>query len=377
MPSRLPNMLWRAVAKRASRPEAARVGEADFRFFGFRDRPEATLFSRFDYLPTGRPPLLELRDVLFLPDHRCLYDLRGARIEASKVTYVEDGAPAWFNEEKFGQIERQTMPERIAPPAKAARIKDPVLFLGEVHDHYGHFITDSMSRMWALDELPAGLKVLFTPDPGLRLETPLVRRLMGAVGIEETRLLRPDGPTVFDKLYCPIGALQLSRIYQRFEAVHRRAAEALMRGGVERPTAPVYLTRSGLQQGLRRLKGEAELERRLEREGFVVVSPERLDLASQMAIFNSPHPVVGPFGSAMHTVLFRTAERGAGLATLFPGKVPPRFMMVDAIKGAEAAYIRCIRFEGEESEGGSGWVLDPDAAMAHLDAAGLLARRSA
>lgn len=342
---------------------------------GFSDRPEQTLLGRFDYIAQGLPPLLELEEVLFLPTHRSLYDLEGRRIDASKVTYVEADAPAWFNEEKIGEIERDTMPEAIKPPSNPARIREPVLFLGEVHDHYGHFITDTMSRMWALEQLPSGLKVLFTPDPGVRLDTPLVRQLMGAVGVTDSRLLRPQEPTVFEKLYCPVPALQLSRIYQSFDAVHRKAAAVLLQNsGENRPSGPIYLTRRRLQQGLRRPVGEDKLEGLLERQGFRVVSPEQMDLAQQMAIFNSPYPVIGPFGSAMHSVLFKTSHEDQPLATLFPGKIPPRFMMCDVVKGAHSAYIKCMRIE-EEAAGERGWRLDPAAAMARLDAAGLLARR--
>ena len=348
-----------------------RVGRANFRFLGFEGRPDDLLLSRFDYVADRLPPLLELRDAVFLPGQRCLYDLDGARIEPSKVTYVEPDAPVFFNDDKVRPIEQATMPEGITLPVGAARVKEPVLFLGEIHDHWGHFITDSLARMWALEQTPPGMKVLFAPDRGERMANPAVGRLLSALGLDD-RLLRPEGPTVFETLYCPIAALQLSRIYQEFEGVHRRAAAAISGGGAQAPSGPVYLTRSRLGGNLRRLEGEEELEARLEREGFHIVSPERLGLAEQMAIFNSGRPVVGAFGSAMHTVLFRRAGDGPTLATLFPEKIPPRFMMVDAVKGARATYLRCIRKEGEEESGI--WRLDPVAAMRGLDAAGLLGR---
>jgi hypothetical protein len=351
--------------------QAARVGRASFRFFGFRNRPEDVLFSRFDYIADALPPLLELEGAIFRPEQRCLYDPDGVRIDETKVTFTEPGAPSFFNEEKFRPIEERTMPDRIDPPAGALRVREPVLFLGEIHDHWGHFITDSMSRMWALDQLPRTMKVLFAPDPKARIDTPLVRELMGALELDG-RLLRPEGPVIFDKVLCPIGALQLSRVYEGFGRVHRRAAAVLARSAGEIPSGPVYLTRRRLGADLRRLADEEVLEGLLEREGFRILSPERMSLADQMALFNSRYPVVGAFGSAMHTVLFRQTDEPQPVATLFPGKIPPRFMMVDAVKAAQAAYIRCIRFEGEPGAGGGGWRIQPRAAMQWLDAAGLI-----
>jgi hypothetical protein len=352
-----------------------RCGLGSFQFLGFDKHAIPTTLGRFDYVGQGRPPLLELEQVLFLPQLRCLYDLAGLRIEPSKVTYIEPGAPAWFNDGKISKVEQESMPAEITPPPGAQRIKEPVLFLGEAHDHYGHFLTDSLSRMWALDQFDPGCRILFAPDPKHRLDPVYVRPVLDVMGLDASRILRPQGPVVFDKVYCPIPALQLSRIYQMFDEPHVRATRVLMQGA-QAPDRPVYLTRTGLSGGLRQPGAEAELELKLEREGFAVVRPEQLDLPSQMAIFNSDKPVVGAFGSAMHGVAFCLRPEGQRLAILFPPKIPPRFMMVDAAKGSRAAYLNCM--DGEPvvaPDGGPGerqWIIDPDLAMAQLDAAGML-----
>lgn len=350
-------------------PETCSLGGGRFEFLGFAEPAAPTLFSRFDYRPAGLPPMETLQEALYLPGQRCLHDADGARLDVSRPTYIEPDAPAWFNATKVAQVERLSMPLQIVPPLRAERISEPVLFLGQVHDHWGHFITDTLARLWALDEAPPGAKLLFAPDPAERM-TPLVSALLEAAGVTPDRILRPHGPALFAQLYCPVQSLQLSRIYQCFEDVHRRIAGRLLgSSGPAPPDRPVYLTRSRLGDGLRRLIGEDELEQRLQREGYDIVSPERLGLAEQMAIFNGEHPVVGAFGSAMHTVLFRKADAGQRLATLFPEKIPPRFMMVDAVKRSEASYINCIHIEAPD---GSRWRLDPEAAMQRLDAAGLL-----
>jgi hypothetical protein len=357
--------------------QTARCGLGTFAFLGFDRDVIPTTLGRFDYVAAGRPPLLTLRDVLFVPHLRCLYDAQGGLIEESKVTYIEPGAPTWFNDWKISKVEQQSMPPSIDPPAGVQRIREPVLFLGEAHDHYGHFITDTLARMWALHELDPGCKVLFAPDPKQRLEPAYVRLVLDQLGLDASRILRPQAPVLFERLFCPIPALQLSRIYQAFDEPHLKAAKALT-ADIERPDRPVYLTRSGLAAGLRQPRAEAELERRLERAGYLVVRPEKLDLLAQMALFNGDHPVVGAFGSAVHTVLFRARPDGQRLGVLFPEKIPPRFMMVDAIKASHAAYLNCMGGEATVTpEGGPGernWLIDCDLAMAQLDAAGLLGR---
>ncbi len=213
--------------------KTVRFGRGRFQFRGFEADPAPKLADRFDYAP-GRPALLELRDVLYLPDARCLYRADGARIEESRVTYIEPDAPAWFNADKTDLIEQTTMPLWIEPPPAPARITEPALFLGEVHDHYGHFITDTMTRMWALDRLGPTGKVLFAPDPKARLAPRHVQGLLGLLKLEPGRILRPDGPVLFETLLCPIPALQLSRIYRDFDIPHRAAAARALSG----PNAP-------------------------------------------------------------------------------------------------------------------------------------------
>jgi hypothetical protein len=352
--------------------ETCEIGRAHFGFVGFAEPATPTLLSRFDYRPSGPPPMRRLEQVLFLPGQRCLYSASGERLEISRPTYIEPDAPEWFNAAKVARIERVSMPPAIVPP-NARRIDEPVLFLGEVHDHWGHFITDTLARFWALEHAPPGVKLLFAPDPGDRMQAPVVRTLLEALGLGPERILRPEQPVLISELHCPIPALQFSRIYQEFETTHRHIAERLAATSRARPPRrPVYLTRSRLGGGMRRLGGEEELEDRLKREGYEIVSPERLGLAEQMAIFNGDRPVVGAFGSAMHTVLFRRAEQGQRLAILFPEKIPPRFMMVEIVKASQASYVKCIRSEAPD---GSRWSLDPKTAMQRLDAAGLLGRR--
>jgi hypothetical protein len=217
--------------------------------------------------------------------------------------------------------------------------------------------------------------VLFAPDPRERLDPAYIQFVLGRLGISGERLLRPREPLLFERLWCPLPALQLSRIYQTFDAPHVRAAEAWAESSIEPPDRPVYLSRSGLSADLRKPRREEELERRLEAEGYRIVRPETLGLLEQMAIFNSDHPVVGLSGSAMHTVLFRKRPEGARVATLFPDKIAPRFVMVDTIKGSRALYAKCLHGDPVANYGDDRtFSIDCDLAMAQLDAAGFFSR---
>jgi hypothetical protein len=359
-----------------SRTQTANVGRAQIRFCGFTQKRVERLLGWFDIKADADPPLIELNEVLYLPRLRCLYDLSGRRIEPSKVIFAEPDAPEPANA-KMAQVELDTMPVEIRPPGRRERVSEPVLFLGEAHDHFGHGLTDMLGRMWALDRMPPDMKVLFAPHPKHRLDPPNTRLMRQALGLDDERILRPRWPTVFERVICPVAALQLSRVYQAFERPHLQVARAL--AGAAAPDRPVYLSRRRLGPSHRRPLGEDALEARLEREGFAIVHPERLGLAEQVAMFNGEQPIVGAYGSALHSVLFRDRPQGARLAILFPERFaqPPRFLMIDAIKGSRAAYLNCLRPADPGQDAGEDWRIDVEATMAMLDSSGFFARQGA
>lgn len=355
--------------RKPKRVQEIALGRASFDFHGFAGDQGELLRQRFDYRP-GAPAVLELTDALLLPNARCLYDPEGRRLEPTKVTYVEPGAPAPLIDEKILKIEQASMPEAVEVPAGLTHIDEPVIFLGELHDHYGHFLTDTLARVWDLTEADRGLKVIFAPQSQQRLEHPLVRELLQLFGIEPERILVPQTPARLSRVICPLAALQQSRIYDVFAEPFRQVAKRALAAGAEPPGRPVYLTRSGLGEALRRLVNEEALEARLEREGYAIVHPERLSIPEQIALFNGEHPVVTPFGSAMHTVLFRIRDDGQRLGALFPEKVPPRFAMVDALKGSRASYVMCMSLQSNLDQ--PVWSIDVDAAMDGLKQARLV-----
>jgi capsular polysaccharide biosynthesis protein len=123
------------------------------------------------------------------------------------------------------------------------------------------------------------------------------------------------------------------------------------------------------------------LERRLASEGYLIVQPERLSFSDQIMIFNGLRRVVGPFGSALHTVLFHDLVTRPRTAVLCEHKVNERFVMVDVVKRSRALYINCM---SDVTEGANPrlreqnerhWSIDVEAAMASLEQEGFLARR--
>ena len=255
-----------------------------------------------------------------------------------------------------------------------------MLYLGELKRHYGHFLTDGMARLWALDRLDPEAPAFFHLDPHQGMGIFYVSQVMEALGVPAERMIWPQQATVFSEIVCPLPSIQLSlRIYGAFSGPHRWASEQIARDA-EPPNRPIYLSRRALGPGHRSLQGEAELEARLEAEGYLIVHPDRLTLADQIALFNQDKPVVAPMGSSLHTVLFRTRPGRQRLGVLTPEDVPGRFLMIDMVKANRTTYANCMsevtqaEAPGELALKERTWAIDPDRAMAQLDDAGFFRR---
>ena len=354
-----------------------RLGPARVRFAGFTLKRVARILRKFDLEVRDEPPVVTLRDAVFVKRRRCLYRLDGSRIDETMWTWIDPDLHAWPSQEaKAEAMNAKHMSPTADIPKTLARVEQPVLYLGELKRHYGHFLTDGMARLWAMDRLDPQAPAFFHLDPQQAMGVSYVGQVMESLGIPAERMIWPQQATVFSEVICPMPAIQLSlRAYKAFDRPHRWATRALAPYGVA-PRRPVYLSRRELGPGHRALLGEDELERRLEREGYLIVHPDRLTLADQVAIFNGDEPVVAPMGSALHTVMFRLKPRGQKLGALTPEDVPGRFLLVDMVKANRTTYANCLTelTVGEAPQAlplkERAWAIDPDRAMAMLDDAG-------
>jgi capsular polysaccharide biosynthesis protein len=215
-----------------------------------------------------------------------------------------------------------------------------VLYLGQALDHYGHFLTDSMARMWA---------ALNVRLPCVMLD---MSRLSGRYSSEilaalHLSVVSPTAPTIYRTVWVPYPAFtRHGQPAPEADAAHLRVTAALYHP--DRPkrwVKPVFLSRSRLTSMMRSTDAETEaaLEQTIAEAGFEIVHPETLPLAEQIAIFNESPTIVGMLGSAFHTALFsRHDYRGRVVVLTWSHKVPICYKNVDTLKGYTAHYVRCL-----------------------------------
>jgi hypothetical protein len=193
------------------------------------------------------------------------------------------------------------------------------LYGGILYAHFGHVLTETLARLWALDHVGGIDGILFFPlDPAgderlarealalLGIALP-VRTVTGAVEVEEL-VIAPQGMGTVDLM----GGSPEFRDFVRTRLAGRREP------GLPRR---LYISRSRNRAERGSILGEARLEANLAAEGYAIFHPQEHDLAAQAAHYASAEAIVGPDGSPWHLVAYAAgAETRAAVIKRRPGR---------------------------------------------------------
>lgn len=191
-------------------------------------------------------------------------------------------------------------------PRMPATIPDALpgrwLWGGVLWVHFGHFLTESSSRLWALAGLERPVDgILFIP------KRPDVGEALQGYQQQFMDLFAPGVPfcavavpTRVQELLVPGQGFGLGRITAGTDAfraaVHERFARNVAAEGPEK----LYVSRSALGLGKGGMLGEKRLEQFLQAEGYHVFHPQQHDLATQIARYKAARKVIAADGSALH-----------------------------------------------------------------------------
>lgn len=184
--------------------------------------------------------------------------------------------------------------------------------------HFGHVMTETVSRLWAWDEAKRrdpGLKALLrTRFPNDR--PPVVERtLLRAYGIAEEDVVFVDHPVDVTSV---VGVTPMFHNHAPHYA-HPGLAEVYARLGsmaVPPPTdaTRIFVSRAGAFTN-RSCRNVDEVERFFVERGYTVVHPETMSLPEQAGLFAQAEVVAGFAGSAMFNLMFARRLRAMVLLT--------------------------------------------------------------
>jgi capsular polysaccharide biosynthesis protein len=204
--------------------------------------------------------------------------------------YAEDFGPRFAR-----PLHRAPRPERL----------DGAYFYldSEFRGHFGHAITEQLSRLWAWQQAKAQL-------PDLRVVTALNKDrelaafeldLYAAAGIPREDIVLVRGPVRVDRLVAATPMLsQPAYVHPDLRETWAAVGAALAAGAPDRDYPDrIFCAR---RPGKRGCLNAPEVEDYFRRHGFAVVFPEDYSLAEQVRMFRAAEVVAGYAGSAMFTL---------------------------------------------------------------------------
>lgn len=234
-----------------------------------------------------------LENAIVVPPHEQDF-VQQAGVLTAEGSYHAEGA-LWRNGRAL-TIAPQ-MPEGPLKTRKGTWLWGGVLWM-----HFGHFLVESMSRLWALDHLNEKIDgILFVPkrprnaDEVSQFQRDLVR-LMGT----DAPVACAAAPEQVERLIVPGQGFGLGPMITGTDAFRDAFAKNFAKSVAADGPDKLYVSRSKLPSGRGNLIGEPELEARLSAEGYTIYHPEKHDIHHQIATYKGAKKVIAAEGSTLH-----------------------------------------------------------------------------
>ncbi len=212
-------------------------------------------------------------------------------------------AVGWFQHEG-GNLYRLPIEMRLSD----ARSIETGFFMGHlVSGHFGHFLGDCLSRIYAWElcrEMFGDVKLIIEHT---REDTSFRNLLLRAAGVDLEDVIFSQGLYHCRRLLLATPSLGVSRyaspgsaqLWQRIRDAFDHPPSSLADN--------VYLSRS--RQSARKMTNEAEVEEVFKSFGFLVINLEDHPVDRQIGIVSTARYVAGPGGSAMFNLAFQKRLR--------------------------------------------------------------------
>lgn len=173
------------------------------------------------------------------------------------------------------------------------RIDTTCFFGGYFFGHIGHFILESLSRLWAYDFNSLYPIIFVTPDENLQQWQIDILKLLNV----SNKVYIIKQPTKLYKLIIP------SVASSSVECINEKQLEVLsVYNAKQRPGFKIWLSRSNWPVG--KVYQEKIIEDELKRNGWSIIHPESLSIIQQISVLSKAETIAGFGGSAFYLLLF-------------------------------------------------------------------------
>ncbi len=213
---------------------------------------------------------------------------------------AKDGAPV--HEAAVWRNHRRILLPATQRPNATRHLPGTWLWGGLLYGHFGHFLCESASRLWALDHLREPIEgVVFIARFDASQDAPSAfhHEYLSLMGCNKPLHIVQLATTV-DRLIVPgqgfgLGDMAAGTRMFRNAMRNRFAANVTPEGGKK-----LYISRSGIGPRRGGLLLETRLERHLSAQGYEIFHPQKHSLTQQIARYKAADQILAAEGSALH-----------------------------------------------------------------------------
>lgn len=250
--------------------------------------------------------------------------------------------------------------------AECDYLEETVVYVGLIRNHWGHFLAECSARFWYLLKEQTDYKVAFCGFWEGEFSPKLIE-IFGFLGVGKDRMLDIRKPTKFKRILIPSPALT----YEPYNVMpgktedffanwgkhncnwnytdeFKEIFEGIVQKAMPKTYAAaekIYYTRTGLNR--KKEIGEDLIEKIFFKNGYMIVSPEKESVETQIMLMNSCKRFVSMEGTLAHNIVF-TAQ-GEQLRQLILCKQIWKNALQNRLNkcmgvAAESIYVGCRPF---------------------------------
>ncbi|UVC28649.1 DUF563 domain-containing protein [Pantoea sp. SOD02] len=214
--------------------------------------------------------------------------------------------------------------------SKPQYLDEDVIFGGVLHRHFGHFITESLCRLWyAIKYRTPGQKVVFLKESNFKEK---YLKLLNIAGLNSNEIIIIEEPMRFRSVVIPEqSTLFFSYFNSNFIVPH----EKMMKDIAPSEHKKVYLSRSKFTKN--DIINENYFEDFFRKQGYFIAYPETLTMEEQISLMKGANDIASVMGTASHLVLF--AKKNANVIMLLRSRNKFNHMQQMILEAKSHQYV--------------------------------------
>ncbi|MBR1600396.1 MAG: glycosyltransferase family 61 protein [Alphaproteobacteria bacterium] len=225
-------------------------------------------------------------------------------------------------------------------------IEEPVLYFGLFFEHWGHFLLEYISRLWAVIKYPdkfKDIKIAYLPMRENDKIRGTFQEFLYLCGIKQEQLIAITHPMQCKEILIPdSSSFNPSATYtDEYKIIINTVVDKAKNTNMDMKIFDnIYLSHNSLNNYYSRDIGEDNIEKLFESNGFQIINPEKMTLVEQIKIINSAKKIVSPLGTLSHNFLFANSTSQLTIIGKYLGYSNYQ-MFVDSVISRKPIYVDC------------------------------------